>query len=216
VTLIEIAPIGAAIAAGLLGAPLWAYITARHQGAQQREVGEIDRLRAEVKEIKASHKACEDVVGELKERLAVVEHHHSSYLARWIKDAQKRVLWINDKALITIFAPLGLTRADVEGHTFAELLDPFAAAEVDRLDRAALAQHGAAVSSLIKLHPDLPIMHVVKVASVGREGELIYEGHAFRTNDPEIAVATGIARAVEQRELSADRLLDGHSERERE
>jgi hypothetical protein len=206
-TISDVAPVGAAIVAGLLGAPLWAYITARHQGAQQREIGEIDRLRSEVKEIKASHTACENVVGELKERLAVVEHHHASYLARWVKDAQKRVLWINDKALITIFAPLGFSRADVEGRTFAELLDPFAAAEVDRLDRAALAQHGAAVSSLIKLHPDLPVMHVVKVASVGREGELIYEGHAFRTNDPEIANATGIGRAVEQREISAERLI---------
>jgi hypothetical protein len=199
----------ATFVAALLGsAGLWSYLTRSADRKDAREVGEIERLRGEVKDLKASHQNCESTVGELRERIAVIETHNASYLARWIKDANKRLVWINDKALITIFAPLSLSREQVLGFTFAELLDPLAAAEVDRLDRAALANHGAAVSSLIQLHPDLPLMHVVKVASVGRDGELIYEGHAFRPNDPEIAHAVGIGRQVEQREISADRVLE--------
>jgi hypothetical protein len=189
-------------------AGLWSFLTRRGDRAAEREEKDVERLRAEVRELKDSHRTCEAEVDQLKARLAAVEHHHASYLARWIKGADKRVVWLNDKAVLSIFGPCGYTREQVIGHTFAELLDPIAAAEVDRLDRAALALPGAAVSSLIKLHPDLPVMHIVKVASSGRDGELIYEGHAFRTNDPDIALGAGLARHAEQRVASADRVID--------
>jgi hypothetical protein len=186
---------------------IWNYLTRRADREAEREDKDLTRLRDEVKELRQQHKTCEREVAELQSRLAAVEHHHASYLARWIKGADKRVIWVNDKAVLSIFGPLQLSREDVVGHTFAELLDPIAALEIDRLDKAALALPGAAVSSLIKLHPDLPVMHIVKVASTGRDGELIYEGHAFRTNDPEIALGVGIGRQADQREASADRMI---------
>lgn len=193
---------------GVLGAGFWTFLTRRGDRAAEREKDEIGRLREELKELKDDRHSCAEELQEVKERLAVVEHNHASHLARWIKDAQKRVIWINPKAMLAIFAPSGLTRDQVEGHTFAELLDPAAAAEIDRLDRAALAHPGSASSTVLQLHPDLPIMHIVKVAASGRDGELIYEGYAYTINDREIETGAGVERQAEQREVSAVRLID--------
>lgn len=173
----------------------------------RRDESEIGRLRADVRIALGNHEACQGEVAELKARLTVVEHHHTSYLARWIRNSQKRVTWINDKAFLSIFAPLGLSRDDVLGRSFTEILDPAASAEIDRLDQAALAHPEVAASNVISLHPMLPTMVVVKVAAVGREGELVFEGYAYRTNDRMISDGIGAARQHEQIEASADRLI---------
>lgn len=192
----------------LAGAGLWGFLSKWLQIGAAREESEIKRLREEVAEVKGSHKRCEKEVAELKERLQAVEHHHVSQLARWIKDAHKRIVWLNARAHMTIFAPRGYSREECEGKTFAELLDAQAAAEVDRLDRLALAQPGVAASTLIQLHPDLPLMHVVKVAAEGRDGELIYEGYAYRANDRGLTDAEGAERQAGQRAASIDHMIE--------
>lgn len=197
----------AMIAAGgaLLGGGMWTFLGSWF-GFREKE---IVRLREDVAGLTEKHQNCEKEVAELKLRQAALEHHHASHLARWIKDAHKRVVWINSKALLSIFAPIGLGRDEVEGRPFADLIDPHAAADIERLDHAALAQPGSPASTLVKLHPDLPVMHIVKVAAAGREGQLIYEGYAYRTNDPEIALGAGLARQAEQRVVSIDHLTGG-------
>lgn len=199
-----VVPLVTALIAGLTSVPVWNSL----QKFVGRGATEIDRLRLEVKEIKGHHQACEEMVVELKQRLMAVETHHASHFARWIVDAHKRVVWLNAKALLAIFAPLGLSRDDVEGRIFGELIAPDAATEIDRLDQAALAAPGAAVSTLLQLHPDLPVMHIVKVAATGREGELIYEGISFHANDPEVAIGLGIARQAAGRAVALDSLVN--------
>lgn len=174
----------------------------------RREESEIGRLRGDVARLEERHSRCDEKVALLTERLAAVEHHHTSYLARWIKDATKRVTWLNDRAYLSIFAPVGLSRAEVIGRTFSEMLDPSASAEIDRLDAAALAHPEIASSNIVQLHPSLPLMVVVKVAAIGREGQLIFEGYAYRTNDRMIADGQGASRHGEQLGTSFDRLLD--------
>lgn len=169
-----------------------------------------DTMRKDFERLHNLHTLCEDKVARLEMRLEAIEHAQDSHLARWTKDSGKRITWMNDKAFITIFAPLGLTREAADGKTFRELLiDNQAADEIDRLDQTALAQPDSPVSNLVQLHPDLPLMHVVKVASTGKLGELCYEGYAFRVNDRDVADATAIVRQRQQRRASAARLIDG-------
>lgn len=157
-----------------------------------------------------SHEECLREVEALKERVAIIEHHHNCYLARWIKDADRRVIWFNAKAMLAIFGPLGKTREEVLGKTFAELLlDPVASAEIDRLDEAALAHPECAAHCPIRLHPNLPVMIVVKVAAVGREGELVFEGYAYRTNDSLITAGFGADRQRLAIAASAMHKIDG-------
>jgi hypothetical protein len=188
-------PVLVALVAGLTSAPVWNYF-ARRIGWGQTE---MDRLRRQ-------HETCEQQLRDLSKRLAIVEQHHGSAFARWILDTHKRVSWLNSKALVSIFGPMGLTRAEVEGKNFHELIDRAAADELDRLTHGALAHDGTAISNLIRLHPDLPVMHIVVIATDGRDGELIYEAVAFRMNDPDVVIGLGIGRLREQRARSIDSL----------
>jgi hypothetical protein len=116
-----------------------------------------DTLRKDMEALRRLHGTCEEKVERLEMRLEAVENAQDGHLARWTKDSRKRLTWMNDKAYLTIFAPLGFSREDADGKTFAELLiDQSAAMEIERLDRVALSNHGSAVSNLIQLHPDLP------------------------------------------------------------
>lgn len=172
----------------------------------------LERVWKRKDSIEEAHQRCLAEVEELKARVAVIEHHHRSYLARWIKDAAKRILWVNDKAFISIFAPLGFHRDALIGKSFNELLDPDAAAEIDRLDAAALTHPEVAASNVIQLHPLLPAMVVVKTAAAGREGELEYEGYAYRTNDRMLADGFGAERQRQAIEACADHMLGGDAD----
>lgn len=173
----------------------------------KREESEIVRLREDIRQAEERHQKCEAGLADVKARLTIVEHHHTSYLARWIKDATKRVIWLNDKAFLSIFAPLGLTREDVIESRFSEILDASASAETERLDQAALAHPEVAASNVIQLHPLLPAMIVVTIAAIGRDGELVFECYAYRTNDRMIADGMGAARTLEALGASGDHLL---------
>ncbi|QAY77934.1 hypothetical protein [Sphingosinicella sp. BN140058] len=189
----------AGLGGALVGGPLWNFLIARLNLGAAREEKDSDRLRRELAEEKASHRGCLDRLDELERRVEVVEHHHSSYLARWIvQDSSRRIVWLNNQALIMIFAPLGYSRVDVVGRRFVDLLEADAAAEIERLDRAALAQPGRAASTLMQVHHTLPKMIVVKVAGIGRDSELIYEGYAYNPNDPAEIEARGEQRRQEQ------------------
>jgi hypothetical protein len=201
------------VLSALGGVGIWTFLSKWLEIGANRESGEITRLRDDLQAADARHEACEQKIAveraareELERRLEAVEHHHSSYMARWIKDAGKRVVWLNSPALLTIFAPLGYSRNDIIGRTFVELLDPEAAREIDRLDRDALAIPGKAVSTLVRLHQSLPPMVVVKVAGAGRDSELIYEGYAYCENNPRQALERAGRREEEQRGLSQLRL----------
>jgi hypothetical protein len=184
-----------ALVAALLGGGIWSFASTWLQQVFRR--GERDEDRRE-----REHRECLAEVRALKVRLDALEHHHASLVPRWIKDSSKRVQWVNGAAMLAIFGPLGHSREDVEGHTFADLLDAEAAREIDRLDRSALARPGTAVSTLLQLHLTLRPMHIVKVAGVGRDNELIYEGYAYCTNDPADLWDRGTRRQEEQLGLS--------------
>jgi hypothetical protein len=132
---------------------------------------------------------------------------HDSHLARWTKDGGKRILWLNAKAYLSIFAPLGVGRDEVEGKTFAELLSEDAAMEVARLDEMALAHPEMAASNMIRLHPSLPVMWIVKIAATGLDGALMFEGYAYRTNDRMLSDGIGLERHRVQVARSAESLL---------
>jgi hypothetical protein len=191
------------------GVGLWTFILKLIGMFWQREEKEMDRLRQDVADLRTKHAHCEERYAALEARFDAVERHHASLVPRWIKDASKRVRWINDAALMTIFAPLQLSREQVEGRTFAELLDAEAAREIDRLDRSALARPGQAVSCLVTLHSSLRAMHVVKVAGVGRDRELVYEGYAYRGNDPDDEADRGQRRQEEQ--IGASKVHTGYA-----
>jgi hypothetical protein len=127
----------------------------------------------------------------------------------WIKDRNGRLVWLNDKAFLTLFAPLGYSRDELDGKTFRDLLDPVAAEEIELLDRAALAHPGHTQSILIQLHPDLPFLVVIKVAAISESGEVQYEGCAYNPSDPEIRSAAGTRRQILQRGKSANHMLPG-------
>lgn len=197
-----------AIGGGLSSVGFWKFVTWLLARGDKREEKESDRLRREARESRDAHLDCEQRLDAVEARLQAVEHHHASYLPRWIKGADKRLIWINDRAFLAIFAPLGLAREEVMGRTFEELLDPLAAAEIDRLDQMALAHPELPAANVIQLHPMLPVMVVVKVVAVGREGELVFEGYAYRTNDKTLADAIGVGRQRQAIEASAEHLLD--------
>lgn len=183
------------LVAALVGGGIWSFASAWLGHRFRREESETERLRA-------AHQLCEEKVTALEERIDALEHHHASLVPRWITGAGKRIRWINGAAMVTIFGPLGRTRDEVEGRSFGDLFEFGVGREMDRLDRSALAHPGRAVSTLLHLHPQLPAMHIVKVAGVGRDNELIYEGYAYCANDPDDALDRGIRRQDEQLGLS--------------
>lgn len=194
------------VGSALLGGGVWSVASTWLTHRFRRDERDDERLYQE-------HKDCLAEVAALKTRLDALEHHHASLVPRWIKDSSKRILWINGAAMLSIFGPLGKARDEVEGYTFLDLLDMEAAREIDRLDRAALARPGTAVSTLLHLHPQLPAMHIVKVAGVGRDNELIYEGYAYCTNDPADLLDRGTRRQEEQIGLSRLRMQGPASDR---
>jgi hypothetical protein len=201
-----------AVAGPLLGGGgVWAFMTSWRDRKAVREESEIGRLRVDVDALRQRDKECHAALAAMGKRVLAMEQAQDSQIARWTKDTHKRITWLNAKALFTIFGPLGYAREDVEGKTFAELdkLDPHAVAEIERLDQIALARDGAPHSTLIQFHPMLPEMHVIKLAAMGRDGELVYEGYCYRKNDPDMADAAGHARQMASIESAAERVIDG-------
>lgn len=197
------------VASSLVGGPGWSYLTARLNVGQTQRKDDLDRLDKEVVTLRQELDTCEERHGTLEARLRAVEQRNGSYFALWIKDRHRRLVWLNDKAFLTLFAPLGLARDELDGKTFADLLDPAAAAEVEMLSRAALAHPGQTQSMLVQLHPDLPFMVVIKVASIAENGDVQYEGCAYGPGDPEIRSAAGTRRQIVQRSSTLDRMIEG-------
>lgn len=150
----------------------------------------MDLRSAERKDDGERLKDCQEKYDELVEkfeqvslRLRAVEASTPAYLARWIKGQDKRLIWLNDRAYMTIFAPLGWSRQDVIGKTFGDLLgdgNREALDLLDEIDRAALKHPNEPQSLVLQLHPDLPNMVIIKVAVVGGDdGLLRYEGSSF-------------------------------------
>lgn len=204
------------VISALLGGGIWTFLSSWLNIGVTKRKDELARLDTEVGRLRGELGHCEERHGVLETRLRAVEHKTTSYFAMWIKDRHGRIVWLNDKAFLTLFAPLGYTRNELDGKTFRDLLDPRAADEIDLLDKAALAHPGATQSILIQLHPDLPFLIVIKVASVSDSGEVQYEGCAYNPSDPEIRSALGTRRQVIQRAESTQSLLDRAEENESE
>jgi hypothetical protein len=193
-----------ALGGAIGGVGLWGFVGKVFDRFWKREDRELARLLREYAREKAEHAECRARIDQMERRLEAVEHHHTSLVPRWIEDGSKRILWVNDAAMMQIFAPLQKTRDEVEGHSFRDLLGMEAARELDRLDRSALARPGIAASSLLTLYSSLKPMHVAKVAGVGRDRELIYEGYAYCANEPADLLDRGDRRQEEQ--LGASKL----------
>lgn len=191
-----------------IGGPVWSFLSSWLKIGVAAKKDEVVRLDAKVVQLTGELAACEEKHVVLEERLRAVEERTYSYFAMWIKDRNKRLVWLNDKAFVTLFAPLGYSREELPGKTFRDLLDPAAADEIDQLDRAALAHPGQTQSLLVQLHPSLPFLVVIKVASIASTGEVQYEGCAYSPGDPEIMNAAGARRQIVQRGASAEALFN--------
>lgn len=189
-TLIDILPF---LATAIGGGGVTAFVLKLLDRKDKLEENEITRLRKDVDEARKSNKECESRFEQLaadhrnlEGRLRAVEASTPSYLARWVKDQHKRIIWLNDRAYMTLFAPLGWARSEVLDKTFSELLGDGAneaMLQLDMLDRAALRHPGEVQSLIIQLHPDLPAMVLVKVAFADpSDGLLRYEGSSFVPN----------------------------------
>lgn len=195
-------------AAGLASAPLWSFLTEKLKLGAKKATTEVARLDLRITELTDELKKCKDSHHVVETRLRAIEQRSTSYFAMWIKDRNQRLVWLNDKAFLTLFAPLGYARDELDGKTFRDLLDPVAAAEIEQLDKAALAYPGHTQSLLIQLHPDLPFLVVIKVAAVSTSGEVQYEGCAYNPGDPEIRSAAGTRRQIVQRSESIEHMLE--------
>lgn len=182
-----------------------------------REQGEIARLRKDIDDAKEdllickdAHDNCETRLNEISERLRAVEASTPSYLARWVKDQNKRLLWLNDRAYLMLFAPLGLSRHEVMDRDFGDLFGEGSGEAVrliDDLDVLALKRPGEVQSALMQLHPSLPIMAILKVAFIGDDGLLRYEGCAYVPNG--LADSISAIRAHQATDAAARRLFQG-------
>lgn len=199
---LQLALVGLASAA--IGGPGWSYLAARLNVGVATKKDELTRLDAKVAGLENELASCEERHETLETRLRAVEQRNASYFALWIKDRNRRLVWLNDKAFLTLFAPLGYARAELDGKTFADLLDPVAAAEVELLDKTALAHPGQTQSLLIQLHPDLPYLVVIKVAAIADNGDVQFEGCAYSPGDPDIRSAAGTRRQIVQRSESIE------------
>lgn len=188
---------------GILG-----LLNARMKIGAGKEKGEIERLREDIANFRTQLTECETRHEILEVRLRAVEFDNAIFLARWKKDATKRLIWISDKAFLMIFAPLGYaSRDDLQGHTFSELLgDVEAIREIELLDQVALAQPRSVVSNLINLQPGGPPVMVLKVVTMV-DDELVYEGYAYQASHPDLLAAAGAARQARQIEASTTHLL---------
>lgn len=195
------------VLSALLGGGVWTYASQYLQVKTSSHDKEVTRLDHEVEKLREELAGCEERHGVLETRLRAVEQRSTSYFAMWIKDRHGRLVWLNDKAFLTIFAPLGYARDELDGKTFRDLLDPVAADEIALLDVAALAHPGHTQSILVQLHPDLPFMVVIKVASISESGDVQYEGCAYNPSDPEIRTAMGARRQIIQRGASAVEMI---------
>lgn len=111
--------------------------------------------------------------------MAALAASQNSFLARWIKDRNKCIAWVNDLAFMTLFAPLGFSREELHGKTFAALgFKDESIAIINELDRLALAHPGVPQSRMISM-PDGQRLVVLKVAGIGADGEVRYEGSAY-------------------------------------
>lgn len=204
-----------ALASAVLGGPGWGFLSSWLGLRQSGRKDEITRLDGKCAALEEELSACEQRHSTLEARLRAVEQRTGSYFALWIKDYRKRLVWLNDKAFLTLFAPLGYSRDELDGKTFHDLFTAKAADEIERLDRAALAHPGHTHSALVQLHPDLPFRVIIKVASVSEKGDVQYEGLAYHPGDPEIIHAAGVERQREQVARAADsvkeRRLDGNA-----
>lgn len=200
------------VLSAVAGGGVWTFASQRLGINAQTQRDVIKRLDQDVTRLNQELTSCEERHDVLETRLRAVEQRSTSYFAMWIKDRNGRLVWLNDKAFLTLFAPLGYTRDELDGKTFADLLDPVAAAEIELLDRAALAHPGATQSILIQLHPDLPFLVVIKVASISDKGDVQYEGCAYNPSDPEIRSAMGTRRQIIQRSQSAELMTPDEKE----
>lgn len=189
---------------------LWTWMQLRGRMGYLQRKDELARALETIKTMKDEHKACQELIEAMEKRMRVIEHSRDSFLARWMKDDKGRLTWMNDKAFLTLFAPLQLSRHQLEGKTFSELgFDSNAVMNVELLDAAARAHHGYAASSLIQMHPLLPPMNIIKIAWVGGDGDLVYEGYAYHIMDPEIRSGIGTRRAVAQIASSFQNIVPG-------
>lgn len=200
-----------AVGSILGGSGVWVWLSGVLKAKGTREESEIGRLRVDLQKLRTELKACEERHDFFEARIAGLEQAQESHLARWIKDASHRIMWVNPKAFLTIFAPLGYKREELDGKTFRDLLrlTREAVLDIERLDEAALARDGLAQSTAIQFHPLLPLMNVVKIATSGKTGELIYEGYAYRTNDPELEGGMQAGRQIEAIKASTEHMLTG-------
>jgi len=206
--------LGAALIAGasaVAGGGVWTFLGTWLNVGHSNRKDELARLDGEVGKLREELATCESRHGILETRLRAVEHRNGSYFALWIKDRHRRLVWLNDKAFLTLFAPLGFARDELDGKTFADLFDTAAAAEIEHLDRMALAHPGATQSLLIQLHPDLAFTVIIKVAAIAENGDVQYEGCAFSPGDPEIRSAAGTRRQIVHRTDTLDRMIEGRS-----
>lgn len=157
--------------------------------------GQVAELRKEIA-------ARDEQIAQLKIELGGVVRANRLALPLWTQDAAGRLLWASPRAMLVIFAPMGLTGEDVLGKNFLEVFGPEVAHESDMLDRAAMTQIDTTHFAIINFAPGtLQPMFVTKTVTIDDEGQIIKQGAAFRLH--ELAKGDGNFANALQRMISS-------------
>ena len=165
----------------------------------------------QIKLLKDELASREEEITALKVELRGVIRTNRLALPLWTQDAAGRVLWASPRALLVIFAPLGLALEDIIGKDFSTLFGAEVAREIDRLDRRALTQIDSTQFAIINFAPGtLNSMFVTKTVTIDDDGQIIKQGAAFRLN--ELAQGDGQFANELQRMISRANLRDRKEE----
>lgn len=118
----------------------------------------------------------------LKREISGIVASNEIQLAVWSKDEQGRILWVSPRAMLVLFAPLGLSEIEVVGKTFGQLFSPEVEEQIRALDTSALMDVDSTKMDIVKFSDKHQPMLVLKTV-FEKDGRILKQGIAFRQID---------------------------------
>lgn len=121
----------------------------------------------------------------LRAQISAIVRSNALSLSVWTKGVDRRVRWASPRALRVLFAPLGLGEDDVMGKTFTEIFGTEVGGQIEELDKRAMAELDSTQIDIIRLHPELVPMVIIKTVTEDEDGRTVFQGIAIRLLDLE-------------------------------
>lgn len=118
----------------------------------------------------------------LKREISGIVTTNELQLAVWSKDEQGRILWVSPRAMLLLFAPMGMSEIEVIGKTFGQIFGPDIEKQIQELDTSALTDIDSTKMDIIKLSPKHQPMLILKTI-FEKDGRILKQGVAFRQLD---------------------------------